>query len=169
MTTHKLYYLNMLALVLSYIFEIIEMLETQIGFKLKRYRTDGGREYFFFDWMKVQGVTREPTSRDSPQPNPGERLNCTVWDRIRPMMVSFDLSFTFLPRAVQHAVHIRILMPSSGRTVATHYSMFGNNIDVSRLREFGYPKCILLYSQLPLLISLACPWMTLCAVAMLAS
>ena len=66
------------------------MLERQTGFKFKRLRTDGGAEYdnaLMRAWCASSGVIHELTSRDSPQQDgPGERLNRTVWDRVRPVM-----------------------------------------------------------------------------------
>ena len=79
----------------------------------------------------------EPTSRESPQQNADERLNRTIWDRVRPMMLASGLGPSFLHRAVQYAVHIRNLTPSVGRNVTPHFSMFGVNVDISRFREIG--------------------------------
>ena len=43
----------------------------------------------------------------------------------------------YLAHAVQYAIQIRNLTPSTGRDVTPHFSMFGKNIDSSRLQVFG--------------------------------
>ena len=118
------------------------MLERQTGFKLKRLRTDGGAEYdnaLMRAWCASNGVIHEQTRRDSPQQDgPGERLNRTIWDRVRPVMKDSGLPVVpYLAHAFQYATHIRNLTPSKGRNVTPHYAMFGTNIDASRLRVFG--------------------------------
>ena len=128
--------------VLAFISDTVAMLERQTGFKLKRLRTDGGAEYdnaLMRAWCASSGVIHELTSRDSPQQDgPGERLNRTVWDRVRPVMKDSGLPIIpFLAHAFQYATHIRNLTPSKGRDVTPHYAMFGTNVDASRLKVFG--------------------------------
>ena len=116
------------------------MLETQTGFKLKWFRTDGGRENdnaLFSEWLTFKGIVWKPMHRESPQQNLSERLNRTIWDPVRPMMVSTCLGPSFPPHAFPYGIHIRNLTPSAGRLVTPHFSLFSVNVDVTRLREFG--------------------------------
>ena len=128
--------------VFAFVSETTAELERQTGHKLKRLRTDGGGEFdnaLFREWFAKTGIVWEPTSRESPQQDgPGERLNRTVWDRVRPMMKASGLPVVpYLAHAVQYAIQIRNLTPSTGRDVTPHFSMFGKNIDSSRLQVFG--------------------------------
>ena len=94
------------------------MLETQTGFKLERFCTDGGREFdnaLFAKWLSHTGGVWEPTSRESPEQNASESLNRTIWDRARPTMLATGLGVQFLSSVVQYAVHIRNLTVSVGR------------------------------------------------------
>ena len=91
------------------------MLEEQTGHVLKQFRTDGGREYkhtLFAQWLASKGAVWEPTSRESPQQNASECLNCMLWDRVRPMMLLSCLGSYFLPYAFHYAVLIRNLTPA---------------------------------------------------------
>ena len=128
--------------VFAFVSETAAELERQTGHKLKRLRTDGGGEYdnaLFREWFARTGIVWEPTSRESPQQDgPGERLNRTVLDRVRPMMKASGLPVVpYLAHAVQYAIQVRNLTPSTGRDVTPHFSMFGKNIDSSRLQIFG--------------------------------
>ena len=51
-------------------------------------------------WLSDKGALWKPTPRDSPQQNVSERLNRTMWDRIRPMMLASALYVTCLRYAV---------------------------------------------------------------------
>lgn len=124
---------------------VVAMLEAQTGYRLLRFRTDGGREFdnaVFAKWLSEKGAIWEPTSRESPEQNADERLNRTVWDRVRPMMLSSGLGVAFLPYAFEYAIHVRNLSLCAGRKTTPHFAMFGVNVDASILREFGCPAWV---------------------------
>ena len=124
--------------VFAFITETVAILERHTSHTLIRLRMDGGSEYdnaLFRDWCAKNGVVHELTSWDSPQQDgPGERLNRTVWDRVRPVMKECGFPIVpYLAHAFQYATHIRNLAPSKGRDMTPHFAMFGTNIDASRL------------------------------------
>ena len=83
--------------------------------------------------MSHTGRVWEPTLCESPEQNASDRLNRTIWDRARPIMLATGLGVQFLSSAVQHAVHIGNLTVSVGRKTTPQYAMFGVNVNSTQL------------------------------------
>ena len=127
--------------VFTFVSETVARIESQTGQTVQCDRLVGGGEYdtaLFRDWFASSGAIWESTSTDSPQQDrPGERLNRTLWDRARPMMLACKLpAVPFLPLAVQYATHTRNLTSSTRSAVTPHFAMFGTNISADRVQVF---------------------------------
>lgn len=75
------------------------MVETQTGSKIKKLRTDNGLEYCsdkFKQYCKQEGMARHYTVADTPPQNGlAERMNRTILERVRCMLVCSGLSRVF--------------------------------------------------------------------------
>ena len=84
--------------------EIITMLETQSGLKTQRLRCDNGYEYINEDlttYCKEKGIKMETTVRYTLEQNgKAERLNRTLMEKARPMLIDGGLSKTYWAEAL---------------------------------------------------------------------
>ena len=91
--------------------------ETQFGCRVKRLRTDNGGEYTgnaFEALLKDAGIVHETSVAYTPQQNGvAERINRTIAEMARTMMLESNLNFSFWAEAVNTAVYIRNRCPSS--------------------------------------------------------
>ncbi len=75
--------------------EFISWAENQSGDKLKRYRTDGGREIdneALNNWCLVHGVQWEPSAPYTPEQNKkAERFNYTLMSLVRSIIAAMRL------------------------------------------------------------------------------
>jgi transposase InsO family protein len=71
--------------------DVITMLETQSGNKVKKVRTDRGSEYLIHElaaFFKHKGILHQLTVAYTPEQNgAAERLNRTLNDRVRAMLI----------------------------------------------------------------------------------
>ena len=84
--------------------------EKQSGYPIKLLRTDGGSEYR--DQMKQfcldLGIEHQPTAPYSPQSNGvAERMNRTLLDMVRPMILDSKLALSLWGEAVSTACYLR--------------------------------------------------------------
>jgi Integrase core domain len=124
--------------------------ENELERRIKRLRTDGGGEYMskeFDKYLKDNGIVKETTVSYSPQQNGvAERLNRTILDRARTMLISSGLGKEFWAEAVSTSVYIINLSPHASVDAKTPYEAWhGTRPDVSHLRSFG----CLAYSHVP--------------------
>jgi transposase InsO family protein len=121
--------------------EVIKMLETQCGETLRGARTDNGGEYInltLSDYFKAKGVAHQTTMPYTPQQNgAAERLNRTLMERVRAMLLDADLPPGLWAEAVATANHIRVLSPVAGKDKTPWELFYGSKPDVSMLRTFG--------------------------------
>ena len=79
-------------------------------------RSDGGCEYIASElqqFLKNKGTKHEITTPDAPQHNSvAERMNRTLLDRVRAMLVDAQLSETYLYDALRYAAHIHNVTPT---------------------------------------------------------
>jgi hypothetical protein len=112
------------------------------GTKIKTLRSDRGGEYLsaeFDEYLKAQGIKRELTVHDSPQQNGvAERLNRTLVELTRAMLVAKDMPKFLWTEAVSYASWLRNRLPSRATPGHTPYDLVhGSRPDLSQAHEFG--------------------------------
>jgi Reverse transcriptase (RNA-dependent DNA polymerase)/gag-polypeptide of LTR copia-type/Integrase core domain/GAG-pre-integrase domain len=121
--------------------EVIALLETQTGRKVKVVRTDRGGEYIngaLDAYFKQKGIVHQHTVPYSPQQNgSAERLNRTLNDKVRAMLFDAQCDLSLWAEAMYSACHIRNVSPASGIDVTPFQAFYGKKPDVSNLRVFG--------------------------------
>ena len=118
------------------------MVENGSGRKLKVLRSDNGGEYTgrnFQEYLKSEGVRHELTVPKTPQQNGvAERLNRTLVEMIRAMLIESDLDASFWGEALATAVYLRNRSPHKPLRGATPFeALHGKKPNVKHLRTFG--------------------------------
>lgn len=124
-------------------FKIFEAMSTaHFNSKISRFRCDNGREYISNEiksHFEERGIQFEFTIRYTPQQNGvAERMNRTIIERARCMILKSKLEKTFWAEAAMTAVYLINRSPTSslgGKLPATEW--FGNRQDLKKLRIFG--------------------------------
>ena len=116
--------------------------ENSSGYKLKTLRTDNGGEYVsneFKNFLKAEGVRHELTVPKTPQQNGvAERLNRTLVESVRSMLVQAKLPQKFWVEAINTAVYLRNRSPTKAVDGATPFEAWTEvKPDVTHLRSFG--------------------------------
>ncbi|KAL2232804.1 UNVERIFIED_CONTAM: Retrovirus-related Pol polyprotein from transposon TNT 1-94 [Sesamum indicum] len=118
------------------------LVENQTGKRLKSLRTDNGLEFCnksFSDMCEEFGIKRHKTNPYTPQQNGiAERMNRTLLDKVRCLLISSGLPKTFWGEAVLTAAHLINLSPSvplHGKT--PDFMWYEKSPDMSSLRVFG--------------------------------
>lgn len=119
-----------------------ENVHSAAGHRVKRVRMDGGGEYAshaFTRWLDQQGIEVERTPPyTSSQNGVAERVNRTLADLMRSMMVSAQLPHQYWVEAIQAAVLIRNRSPTHAVPDMTPYEAFyGKRPTLDRLRAYG--------------------------------
>ena len=111
------------------------------GSRLRTLRSDNGGEYVSLQleqWLRSRGTVHQYSAPYTPQQNgAAERVNRTLQDRCRALLLEADLPNGLWPDAVSYAAYIRNLSPSAGRNVTPYEAFTGKKPDVSSLRTFG--------------------------------
>lgn len=119
----------------------IALMETQTGLTLQRLRCDNGSEYINTElttFCTDKGIRLQTTVRYTPEQNgKAERLNRTLMDKVRPMLVDGGLPKALWAEALATAVHVRNRSPTTGKALTPWELFFGEKPDVSHLRTFG--------------------------------
>jgi hypothetical protein len=130
---------------------VIEMLERQTGRKVQKVRTDRGSEYVNKELsahFASKGILHQLTAAYTPQQNgAAERLNRTLNDRVRAMLVDSGADLELWAEAIHNANYVRNMCPAS-RVDKTPWEVYYDRTpDMSHLRVFGckafvlVPKC----------------------------
>ena len=125
--------------------------EKESGMTIKALRSDRGGEYMseeFTDFLKEYGIRAESTAAYSPQQNGvAERLNRTLCEAARSMLIHAGLSNGYWAEAISTATYLRNrIVTTALRTGLTPYQMwFDRRPDLKHLRTFG---CIV-YAHIP--------------------
>jgi hypothetical protein len=83
-----------------------------------------------------------------PQNGAAERLNCTLVELARAMLIGADVPVFLREYALRHAAYLRERAPVKALPGTTPYEAWhGRKPDVSHLREFGCPVYVLLQGQ----------------------
>lgn len=116
--------------------------EKETECKIKILRTDNGLEYCgteFEDILEREGIKRERTVEYTPQQNGvAERMNRTLVEMARCMMLSSHVSPEFWAEAVNTATHIRNRCPTRSLQGITPYeAYYKKKPNVSYFKQFG--------------------------------
>ncbi|KAL0404410.1 UNVERIFIED_CONTAM: Retrovirus-related Pol polyprotein from transposon TNT 1-94 [Sesamum radiatum] len=118
------------------------LVENQTGKTLKALRTDNGLEFCnqqFSDLCEKFGIKRHKTTPYTPQQNGvAERMNRTLLDKIRCLLISSGLSKSFWGDALMTAAYLINRSPSvplSGKVPECVWT--DSDVDLSALRVFG--------------------------------
>ena len=118
------------------------MVEKSTGRRVKCLRTDNGGEYTsleFQSYLKKEGIVHELTVPRTPQQNGvAERLNRTLMEAVRSMLVGAKLPQKFWAEALATAVYLRNRSPTKSISDSTPYeSWSGRKATANHLKVFG--------------------------------
>ncbi|KAK3737381.1 hypothetical protein QZH41_011519 [Actinostola sp. cb2023] len=118
------------------------LVEKSSGYTLKILRSDNGGEYVSTDFdifLKSEGVVHQTTVPKTPQQNGvAERLNRTLVESVRSMLVQAKLPQKFWVEALNTAVYLHNRSPTRSLEGLTPYEAWtGSKPDVSNLKCFG--------------------------------
>jgi transposase InsO family protein len=118
--------------------------ENQANASIKFFRTDQGTEYMgsnnFLPCYLNSGIEHLRSAAYSSSSNGiAERMNRTIQDMIRPMLIGSNLPSAFWSYAVENAVRIRNRLPSTVllNGMSPHEAWFGNVPSVLHFHPFG--------------------------------
>ena len=121
--------------------EVIAMLETQSGLRVKAVRSDNGSEYInstLDEYFKSKGIVHQLSAPYSPEQNgKAERLNRTLVERMRSMLVDAGGRDELWAEAINTANYIRNRSPVAGKDMTPWELFTHNKPDVSHMRVFG--------------------------------
>ena len=117
-------------------------LETQFGTSVKEFHCDGGGEYIngLFDaHLKAKGTKRTITIHDTPQQNGiSERLNRTILEHARAMLIGAGLPRFLWVEAVRHAIWLKNRSPTRALNGRTPFEAMGfGKPNLANLHEWG--------------------------------
>ncbi|GJV76738.1 retrotransposon protein, putative, ty1-copia subclass [Tanacetum coccineum] len=141
-----------------------QLVENQTGRTVKKLRTDNGLEFYNWEFEQLcieSGIARHLTVAGMPQQNGvAERMNRTLMDKVRCLLIQSGLPKTFWAEATCTAAYLINRSPSTAIEKKTPMEMWsGHPSDYGMLRIFGcvaYPhdkqgklepraiKCVLL-------------------------
>ncbi|GAQ92153.1 hypothetical protein KFL_009340020 [Klebsormidium nitens] len=119
----------------------VNLVENQLGLKVKRIQSDRGGEYWngeVKDFCAKTGIYHQKTNPySSPENGVAEKLNRTLMDKTRPMLSESGLEQKWWGEAILTANYVRNRTVTK-KTGKTPYELFfGKKPDVSNLRVFG--------------------------------
>ena len=128
--------------VFEYFQEWKALVEKQSKYKLKTLRTDNGGEYTskrFEQYLKAEGIRHEKTIPKTPEQNGvSERLNRTLVEGARSMLLDAKLAKSYWAEAVNTAVYLKNRCPTKAVKGKTPYeAWYGKKPNVEHLRVFG--------------------------------
>src|SRR5271169_2435557 len=138
--------------VLQILWKWLPLVQNQAGTTLINFWTDEGREYLgetlktVTTFLEEHGITHEQTSPYSSSSNGiAERINRTLMDMVRTMMITSKLPAPFWGEAVHTAAKVRNRLPTSSLkgNISPHEAWFGKAPSLEHLRVFG---CLAFYS-----------------------
>jgi hypothetical protein len=131
---------------------IVKQLETQTGHHLRAVRTDRGGEYLnhrLNEYLSSKGVLHQTTAPYTPEQNgSAERLNRTLMERVRAMLLGAGLSQELWAEAVVTANYIRNRSPVNKGSKTPWEYLMGHKPDVSGMKVFGAKAYVMTPKQL---------------------
>ena len=115
--------------------------ENQLGKKIKRLRTDGGKEFVkvMGQHLKACGIIHETTAPYTPEQNGvAERANRTIVERVKAIIAEAKLDRKLWMELASTVVYLKNRSPSSAVPGTTPYEMwYGEKPSLSHLRTIG--------------------------------
>ena len=117
--------------------------ENHSGSKIQRFRCDNGRAEYdnsvFKDILRQNGISYEPSAPYTQNQNGvSERMNRTILEKARSMLMEARLPESFWAEAVNTAVYLHNRSPTRSLEGKTPYEAWnGTKPDLSNLRVFG--------------------------------
>lgn len=120
----------------------VQRRQTEVGSKLARLRSDNGTEFVnqrFTNYFTTNGVKHERTTIYTPQSNGvAERMNRTLLDKARTMMINAKLPISFWAEAVATANYLRNCTPTKQCGTKTPMEIWsGHKPSLQHIRVFG--------------------------------
>lgn len=120
---------------------VLSQLEVVAGRRVKSVRSDRGGEYTagrLQDFFNSKGILHQTTAPYTPEQNGrAERLNRTLLERVRTLLVESKLDRSLWAEALHTVNYLRNRSPATGRTRTPFELLYGSVPDVSHLRVFG--------------------------------
>ncbi|KAJ9517015.1 hypothetical protein QJQ45_002522 [Haematococcus lacustris] len=120
---------------------VITELETQSGQRCKALRSDNGSEYCnktVQDWCSSKGIQQQFSAPYCPEQNgKAERLNRTIMQSTRSMLLTSGLPSGFWVDAARKANYVRNLLPITGHSLTPWEAFYHRKPNLSALRVFG--------------------------------
>ncbi|KAJ9523409.1 hypothetical protein QJQ45_005317 [Haematococcus lacustris] len=120
---------------------VITELETQSGQRCKALRSDNGSEYsnkIMSAWCSSKGIQQQFSAPYCPEQNgKAERLNRTIMQATRSMLLTAQLPPGFWVDAALKANYVRNLLPITGQPVTPWEAFYHRKPNLSALRVFG--------------------------------
>jgi len=127
---------------------VLNELETQSGNPVKAVRTDRGGEYLNAElktYLQSKGIVHEMTAPYTPEQNgAAERLNRTLVERTRAMLLDADLDEKLWAEAMMTANYIRNRSPTTDKTKTPLEMFYKAKPDVTMMRTFGCRAYVLI-------------------------
>ena len=121
--------------------EWIAVRENEVGKRVKVMRSDNGGEYVdasLETWLKEHGIMHQTIPARSPQSNGvAERMNRTLQDRARSMLVGAGLGGGFWAEAISTASYIRNRGPVAGLSKTPDELWSGRVPSIKHLKAYG--------------------------------
>ncbi len=128
------------------IVDVITLLETQTGQRVKAIRTDNGTEYVnaaISSYLSSRGILHQKSAPYTPEQNGrAERLNRTLLEKVRAMLADSGAPKFLWPEAVVTANYLRNRSPTSAGDLTPWQMLLGKKPSVGHLRVFGCPVTI---------------------------
>lgn len=130
--------------------EFKKRVENELSTRITAIRSDNGTEFVnhrFEDFLGASGIRHQRTVPYTPQSNGvAERMNRTLLDMARTMLLDAKLPIQFWAEAVATAVYLRNCAPTKGVEGSTPVQRWNGKIpSVSHIRLFGS----LIYAYVP--------------------
>jgi hypothetical protein len=122
--------------------DLIAILERQSGLKVKKMRSDNGREFVnkqMNEFCQINGILHKTTVPFKPQQNGiAERAIAILFKMVRSMIHASKIDKRYWGEAFMYAVHIQSITPTSALNGKVPFEAWtGHKPDISHLRIFG--------------------------------
>ncbi|KAJ9507798.1 hypothetical protein QJQ45_019293, partial [Haematococcus lacustris] len=126
--------------------DMVTLLQRRLGHKVVYLRTDRGGEYIGAEtqqWLRSEGITHQQTAPRNPTMNgSAERVNRTIMECVRAMMLASGVPAYFWGFGVMAAAHVHNVRPVAGKPCTPHEACFGSPPDIHHLRVWGCPAWV---------------------------
>lgn len=118
-----------------------KLVENQLDLKIKTFRSDNGTEYInrnFAEFFAKHGIRHEKSTPYSPQQNGlSERMNRTIIEKVRCMLLDSHLSKQFWAEAAHAAVNVINAITNSATNVSPEEKWNGRKNNFAEFKVFG--------------------------------